>query len=73
ENTIGKRTLILNDPTIDIGVYDENGKLLNYSFSIKNNSVKGIIKLKNKPQLIVVDPYLKNIDTFIKDNEKEIN
>jgi ABC-2 type transport system permease protein len=73
ENSTGKRKLIKNDSTIDIGVYDENGKLFSYPFSIRNNSVQGKIKLKTKPQLIVVDPYLKNIDTFIKDNEKEIN
>jgi len=73
ENATGKRKLIANDSIIDIGVYDENGKLFSYPFSIKNNSVEGKIKLKSKPQRIIVDPYLKNIDTFYKDNEKEIN
>jgi len=73
EIATGKRKLIKNDSIIDIGIYDENGKLFSYPFLIKNNVVKGKIKLKTKPQLIVVDPYLKNIDTFIKDNEKEIN
>lgn len=73
ENSTGKRKLIANDSIIDIGVYDENGKLVSYPFSIKNNQVEGKIKLKTKPQRIIVDPYLKNIDTFYKDNEKEIN
>ncbi|MDW8852663.1 M1 family aminopeptidase [Flavobacterium sp. MMLR14_040] len=73
ENATGKRKLIKNDSIIDIGVYDENGKLFSYPFLIKNNVVEGKIKLLTKPQLIVVDPYLKNFDTFIKDNEKEIN
>jgi len=73
ENATGKRKLIPNDALLDIGVYDENGKLFSYPFFIKNNSVEGKIKLKTKPQRIVVDPYLKNIDTFYKDNEKEIN
>lgn len=73
ENSTGKRKLIKNDSVIDIGVYDENGKLFSYPFPIKDNSVKGKIKLKTKPQLIVIDPYLKNIDTFYKDNQKEIN
>jgi len=73
ENTTGKRKLIANDSLIDIGIYDENGKLFSYPFLIKNNSVEGKIKLKTKPELIVADPYLKNIDTFYKDNEKEIN
>jgi len=73
ENATGKRKLIPNDAAIDIGIYDENGKLFIYPFSIKNNLVQGKIKLKNKPQRIVVDPYLKNTDTFYKDNEKEIN
>jgi hypothetical protein len=73
ENATGKRKLIANDSIIDIGIYDENGKLFSYPFSIKNNSVEAKIKLKTKPQRIIVDPYLKNIDTFYKDNEKEIN
>jgi len=73
ENATGKRKLIANDSLIDIGIYDENGKLFSYPFLIKNNSVEGKIKLKTKPELIVADPYLKNIDTFYKDNEKEIN
>ncbi|WP_166919907.1 ABC transporter permease/M1 family aminopeptidase [Flavobacterium poyangense] len=73
ENATGKQTLLPNDPSIDIGVYDEKGKLSSYPFLIQNNKISGKIKLKSKPQLIVVDPYLKNIDTFIKDNEKEIN
>lgn len=73
ENATGKRKLIPHDTVIDIGVYDESGKLFSYPFLIKNNSVEGNIKLKTKPQRIIVDPYLKNIDTFYKDNEKEIN
>ena len=73
ENATGNRTLIPNDATIDIGIYDENGTLFHYPFSIKNNAAEGKIKLKTKPQRIVIDPYLKNIDTFIQDNEKEMN
>ncbi|WP_343705699.1 M1 family aminopeptidase [Flavobacterium sp.] len=73
ENATGKRTLIPNDSTIDIGIYDENGKLFRYPFAVKNNKLEGKIKLKAKPQRIVIDPYLMNIDTFIKDNEKEID
>lgn len=73
ENATGKQTLLPNDPSIDIGIYDEKGKLFSYPFSIQNNKISGKIKLQSKPQLIVVDPYLKNIDTFIKDNQKEIN
>ncbi|AWK04670.1 aminopeptidase [Flavobacterium crocinum] len=73
ENATGKRTLITNDPTLDIGIYDENDKLFRYPFNVKNNKIEGKIKLKTKPQRIVIDPYLMNIDTFIKDNEKEID
>nr|WP_294785679.1 M1 family aminopeptidase [uncultured Flavobacterium sp.] len=73
ENTIGIRKQIANDVTIDIGIYDENGKLFCYTFPIKNNTIEGKIKIKTKPQRIVIDPYLMNIDTFIKDNEKEID
>lgn len=73
ENETGKRTAILNDTTIDVGIYDTNGKLFCFPFQIKNNIVRGKIKLKSRPQLIVIDPYLKTIDSFIADNQKEIN
>lgn len=73
ENATGIRKQINNDKTIDIGIYDENGKLFHYTFPIKNNIAEGKIKIKTKPQRIVIDPYLMNIDTFIKDNEKEID
>ncbi|SHH58072.1 ABC transporter permease/M1 family aminopeptidase [Flavobacterium johnsoniae] len=73
ENATGVRKQIDNDKTIDIGIYDENGKLFRYTFPIKNNRIKGKIKIKNKPQRIVIDALLMNIDTFIKDNEKEID
>ncbi len=73
ENATGIRKQIANDATIDIGIYDENGKLFRYNFPIKNNTIEGKIKIKNKPQRIVIDPYLMNIDTFVKDNEKEID
>ncbi|MEZ0182419.1 M1 family aminopeptidase [Flavobacterium oncorhynchi] len=73
ENATGERKQLANDATIDIGIYDENGKLFRYPFAVKNNKIEGKIKLKTKPQRIVIDPYLMNIDTFIKDNEKEID
>jgi aminopeptidase N len=73
ENATGERKQIANDTNIDIGIYDETGKLFLYPFAVKNNKIEGKIKLKTKPQRIVIDPYLMNIDTFIKDNEKEID
>ncbi|WP_294960304.1 M1 family aminopeptidase [uncultured Flavobacterium sp.] len=73
ENATGIRKQIDNDKTIDIGIYDEDGKLFRRTFPIKNNRIEGKIKIKNKPQRVVIDPYLMNIDTFIKDNEKEID
>lgn len=73
EDAKGNRKQIANDAKIDIGVYDENGKLFRYTFPIKNNHIEGKIKIKTKPQRVVVDPYLMNMDTFIKDNEKEID
>lgn len=73
ENATGIRKQITNDATIDIGIYDENEKLFWYTFPIKNNTIEGKIKIRTKPQRIVIDPYLMNIDTFIKDNEKDID
>ncbi len=73
EDSKGNRKLIQNDATIDIGIYDENEKLTLQEFPIKNNQVKGKIIVFGKPNRIVIDPNLKNIDTFLEDNEKDID
>ncbi|MEO8517053.1 MAG: M1 family aminopeptidase, partial [Flavobacterium sp.] len=73
ENNKGKRTLIPNDATLEIGVYDENGKLCIQTFPIKNNQIKGKIVVFDKPTSIIIDPSLKNLDTFLQDNEKNID
>ncbi|WP_255512765.1 M1 family aminopeptidase [Flavobacterium sp. GT3R68] len=72
ENGKGKTKLIPNDHTIDIGIYDDNAVLTLHTFVLKNNHVTGKITVSGKPVKIVVDPYLKNIDSFREDNEKEI-
>lgn len=72
ENGKGKTKLISDDSTIDIGIYDDKGVLSLHTFVIKNNKVTGKIRISGKPVKIVVDPYLKNIDSFREDNEKEI-
>ncbi|WP_300570083.1 M1 family aminopeptidase, partial [Flavobacterium sp.] len=68
ENSKGNRKLIQNDASIDVGVYDENGKLFIQSFSIKNNRIKNKMIVSSKPISIVIDPNMKNIDTFLPDN-----
>lgn len=73
EDSKGERKSIPNDATIDIGVYDESGKLTVMAFPIQNNWVKSKMIVSGRPNSIVIDPDLKNIDTFLKDNEKEIN
>lgn len=73
ENSKGKRTRIANDTSMEIGVYGKAGKLAMQAFPIVNNRVKGKIIATDKPSLIVVDPNLKNIDTFSEDNRKDIN
>lgn len=73
EDSKGKRKLIPNDATIDIGIYDENGKLSIQEFQIKNNRVKGKMIVYGKPSLISIDPNVKKVDTFLEDNEKNIN
>lgn len=73
EDSKGKRKLIPNDATIDIGIYDENDKLIVQSFPIKSNKVEGEITVLTPPNSIVIDPNLKNMDTFLEDNEKDID
>lgn len=73
ESAKGKRTQISNDPTLEIGVYDANGKLTVKSFSLRNNRVQGTILLTQEPASLIVDPNLRTIDTFPEDNKKELS
>lgn len=70
EDGFGKKMNAAADSAIDIGVYTADGKLHIQSFNIKNNKVTGKLLLNEKPARIVIDPYLKTMDSFLKDNEK---
>lgn len=72
ENGFGKRTKIHVDNTIELAVFAGDGLLKVESFPVKNNKVEGSIKVGEKPVRIVIDPYLKTIDSFLKDNEKSL-
>jgi hypothetical protein len=70
EDGSGRRTNAISDSTIEVGVYTESGKLHIETFNITNNQVNGTITLPEKPARIVMDPHLKTMDSFLKDNEK---
>ena len=72
EDGKGKQTIIKNDDTIDVAVYDVNGKQFIQTFPIVNNKVKGKMMLSSKPESIEIDPNLMIMDTFLEDNAKEI-
>ncbi|MES2810871.1 MAG: M1 family aminopeptidase [Bacteroidota bacterium] len=73
EDGNGKRKMIVNDSTIDVGIYDEKGKLTIQHFLIKNNKVIGKMTITGKPKSIEIDPNLMIMDTFLEDNTKEID
>jgi ABC-2 type transport system permease protein len=66
EDGNGKRTDVPFDNTIDIGVYTEDGKVQVQPFSVVNKVVTGKMKFKAKPVKLVIDPYLKKMDSFLK-------
>lgn len=70
EDGSGRRSKGIADSTIDVGVYTAGGKLYMQSFQIQNNKVVGALTLPEKPVRIVIDPHLKTMDSFLKDNEK---
>jgi ABC-2 type transport system permease protein len=72
EDGMGVRKLVENDSILDIGVADNDGKISIHSFPIKNNRIKGELFVDEKPTRIIVDPLLKNLDTFPADNEKDL-
>lgn len=73
EDGSGRRTKATPDSVIDVGVYTASGKLFMQSFPIKGNKVIGMLTLSERPLRIVIDPILKTMDSFLKDNEKVCN
>ncbi|MCL9807101.1 aminopeptidase [Flavobacterium amniphilum] len=73
EDGKGKQTLIKNDASIDVALYDANEKKFIQTFPIVNNKVKGKMTLYSKPESIEIDPNLMIMDTFLEDNVKKID
>lgn len=70
EDGSGRKTAAKPDSTIDVGVYSVSGELQLQTFDIRNNKVTGTITLTEKPARIVIDPLMRTMDSFLKDNEK---
>jgi len=71
ENAVGKRLRIPAD-SIEIGIIKQDNTIQNISYKVVNGVVEGNMMLSVKPKRIVIDPYFKTIDSFLKDNEKVI-
>jgi hypothetical protein len=71
ENGYGKRELLVTDK-IDVGIITDDNIIHNQSYEVKNGGVAGTARFTKKPLRIVIDPYLKTIDSFVKDNEKVV-
>ena len=71
ENAVGKRLRIPAD-SIEIGIIKQDNTIQNISYKVVNGVVEGNMMLSLKPKGIVIDPYFKTIDSFLKDNEKII-
>lgn len=72
ENGNGRRTKIPTGTIMEIGIWYEDGSLEIINFPVQNGILYGKRILKKKPVKVVIDPLLKTIDSFLKDNEREI-
>lgn len=73
EDGFGKRTQATPDRTAEIGIYTKDGKMQLHIVNIINNRIIGKVTLAGKPVRVVLDPHLKTMDSFLKDNEKTCN
>ena len=71
ENGYGKHELLVADK-IDVGVITDDNIIHNDSYHVENSVIIGSARFTKKPLRIVIDPYLKTIDSFVKDNEKAV-
>jgi ABC-2 type transport system permease protein len=70
EDGYGRRVKALPDPTIEAGIYTADGKMRVEVFHIGNGKVTGRFITTALPVRVVLDPYLKDLDSFLQDNEK---
>jgi ABC-2 type transport system permease protein len=68
----GQRIPLASDPIIEIGVETADGKLHLQEFPVIDGKVEGALKVRQKPTKVIVDPLLKNLETFPRDNEKTV-
>jgi ABC-2 type transport system permease protein len=72
EDGQGKRVEIKFDPEIEVGLVDGNGHIQVYTVRVNNTRLRYTLITATKPASIIVDPDIKNIDTFIADNKKTL-
>ncbi|HMJ47746.1 MAG TPA: M1 family aminopeptidase, partial [Ferruginibacter sp.] len=72
EDGMGKRAG-LNAREMEAGILLEDGRQVIGTFRVTGGKMKGTFRVKTKPLKIIIDPSLKTIDAFIKDNEREIS
>ncbi|MBC5773129.1 aminopeptidase [Pontibacter sp. KCTC 32443] len=68
----GKKYTIAPDPFLEVGVMTSKGNQVVKRFRVQNSRITGTFLTSKKPQLLVLDPLLKNMEVFPKDNEKVI-
>lgn len=72
EDGNGRRTKMPAGTVMELGIWYEDGRLEIIDFPVENGILHGKRILKKKPVKVVIDPLLKMIDSFLKDNDREI-
>jgi ABC-2 type transport system permease protein len=68
-----KQQFVTPDPYLEVGVTNADGTQVVKVFPVVNGKIEGKVNTHQKPVLLVLDPMLKNLELFIKDNEMLIH
>jgi ABC-2 type transport system permease protein len=67
-DAIGRKHPLTADPLLEAGIETTGGTLKLATFPVRNGTVYGKIVVSSKPLTLTLDPHLKNLDPFPKDN-----
>lgn len=72
EDGKGKQISMHTESRVEVGLLTQDNQWQVRSFPVENGRVHGIFWSEQKPRSVTIDPNLRTLDSFPRDNEKEV-